>query len=226
MNAPAPVLQMSGVAKSFPSAQGRVEVLRRIDLCVEPAEFLMITGPSGSGKTTLLHLAALLEAPTSGRVLFENRELSGADETELCALRRQRIGIVFQRFCLLPHRSVLANVLFRFRYTGVPRSEARDRAEAALAELGLSAILHRPVRLLSAGEMQRVAIARAAALPPALLLADEPTGNLDRAAADAVMESFQRLHRQGITILMVTHNAQLLSLATRHLLCRDGELTC
>jgi putative ABC transport system ATP-binding protein len=224
MNASPPVLQMDGAAKSFPSPAGAVEVLRRIDVRVCPGDFLMITGPSGSGKSTLLNLAALLDPPTSGRILFRDRDVTDAPEAERCAIRRQEIGMVFQKFCLLPHRSALDNVAFRFRYTSVDPREGRAQARKALAEMGLEGIEDRPARLLSAGEMQRVAVARAVASPPTLLVADEPTGNLDRASADAVMDCFQRLHARGLTIVMVTHNEGLLKFCTRHMACRDGIL--
>jgi len=219
-----PVLQLRSVAKSFPSPQGRVDVLRCIDLTVHAGDFVMITGPSGSGKSTLLHLSALLDSPTGGRVVFEGREVSGMDEKDLCAIRKLKIGMVFQKDCLLHHRSALENVIFRFRYTGIASEEARDRAARAMAEVGLESIQSRSVRVLSGGEMQRVAIARAVAIRPALLVADEPTGNLDAAAAHEVMQSFRTLNRQGITILMVTHNQGLLGFCSRHVVCEEGKL--
>jgi putative ABC transport system ATP-binding protein len=195
-----------------------------VDLTVRAGDFVMVTGPSGSGKSTLLHLAALLDHPSEGRLVFEGRDVSALAETELCGIRKHRIGMVFQKYCLLPHRSVLENVLFRFRYTGHTPERARAAALGALRQMDMEAVLNRPARVLSGGEMQRVAIARAVALRPALLVADEPTGNLDAGTAGAVMQCFRTLHREGLTILMVTHNAALLPFCTRHLLCRDGEL--
>jgi len=217
-----PVLQMTGVSKRFPAPHGFAQILHRVDFTARAGEFLMISGPSGSGKSTLLNLAALLDRPTSGRIAFERREISGLNEDALSALRATRIGMVFQRFCLLPHRSALDNVLFRFRYTTIAHGEARSLAEQALAQVGLSTLCDRTARLLSAGEMQRVAVARAVALPPALLLADEPTGNLDRAATETVLSCFRGLNAAGLTIIMVTHNEGLLGSASRHLVCRDG----
>jgi putative ABC transport system ATP-binding protein len=184
----------------------------------------MITGPSGSGKTTLLNLAALLDRPSSGRLLLEGQDLSAMPEGGLCRLRKTRIGMVFQKFCLLPHRSALANVRFRFRYLESEPAAAEARAREVLAQMGLAGMADRPARLLSAGEMQRVAVARAVVLRPALLLADEPTGNLDASMARVVMECFRELNRQGLTILMVTHNTALLPYGTRRLMCRDGTL--
>jgi putative ABC transport system ATP-binding protein len=220
-----PVLRMTGVGKRFPAPHGFTEVLRGLELTVRAGEFLMITGPSGSGKSTLLNLAGLLDRPTSGRINFEDRDVTGLDEVALSALRGTRIGMVFQRFCLLPHRSVRDNVLFRFRYTAIPAYEAHTQADQALEQVGLTALRDRTARLLSAGEMQRVAIARAVALRPALLLADEPTGNLDHAAADVVMDCFRALNAAGLTTIMVTHNESLLGTASRHLVCRDGNVT-
>lgn len=224
MNASVPVLQMSGVSKAFPSAEGPVNVLKSVDLAIMPGEFVMITGPSGSGKSTLLHLAALLDAPSSGRTFFAGRDVTGLPEEAICDIRRKEIGMVFQKFCLLPHRSALENVFFRFRYTEAPEPSPADRVERILSDMGLSRIRNRPARLLSAGEMQRVAIARAVILPPTLLVADEPTGNLDSRSCGVVMEIFRNLHRQGLTVLMATHNENLLEYATRHLVCRDGEV--
>jgi putative ABC transport system ATP-binding protein len=218
------VLQFQDVGKSFATPQGPLRILRHVELSVERGEFVMITGPSGSGKTTLLNLAGLLDGPSEGRVVFEGRDASGLPEEELCRLRAERIGAVFQRFALLPRRSVLENVLFRFRYCKGPAGGCEEMARQALADMGLEAALARKARLLSHGEMQRVAIARAVVMPPALLLADEPTGNLDGDAARAVMDCFQRLHAKGLTIVMVTHNQALLPCASRRLLCREGTL--
>ena len=225
MTPAAPVLRLDGVHKSFSGAGGAVSVLHGVDLCVERGEFLMITGPSGSGKTTLLNLAALLDRPTGGQVWFDGQAVSGLAESALCALRKRRVGVVFQRFCLLPRRTALENVLFRFRYLDGASSEARAAAGQALEQVGLREAMDRPARVLSAGEMQRVAIARAVAVPPDLLVADEPTGNLDAAATDRVMACFRELNRSGITILLVTHNERLLPYASRHLQCRNGALT-
>ena len=219
-----PVLAMHGVWKSFGTPRGPVHVLRGLDLEIAPGSFVVITGPSGSGKSTFLNLASLLDTPTKGTIQFAGRLVSTLDERELCALRKERLGMVFQKFCLLTHRSAIDNVAFRFRYLATPASDVRAAAETALGRVGLAGQADQPVRLMSGGEMQRVAIARAVAQRPDLLVADEPTGNLDRASADSVMEVFQRLHTDGITILLVTHNEHLLRFATRHLVCREGRL--
>ena len=220
----APVLELRNVDKVFPAVRGAVSVLARVSFAVRPGEFVALTGPSGSGKTTLLNMAGLLDRPTAGEVFVEGRRAAALDDMAVDRLRAQRIGMVFQRFCLLAGRSVRENVLFRFRYAPLPERRARQLADEAIEEVGLSPQADQPARLLSGGEMQRVAIARAVALPPALLLVDEPTGNLDAAAAEGVMRCFRRLHERGITIVLATHNPGLLPYCTRHLACRDGTV--
>ncbi len=220
----AAALSMRGVWKTFDTPRGPLHVLRDLDFDIAPGAFVVITGPSGSGKSTFLNLASLLDTPSRGTIAFGGRIVSSLTEQELCAVRKERIGMVFQKFCLLTHRSALDNVAFRFRYLPSPAREARRLAESALARVGLAGQADQAVRLMSGGEMQRVAIARAVARRPDLLVADEPTGNLDRASAESVMETFRALHADGIAILLVTHNESLLRYATRHLVCRDGRL--
>ena len=220
-----PLLELHGVGKHFPTPGGRVEVLRGVSLQAGAGDFIAITGPSGAGKSTLLNLCAFLDRPSAGRVVFDGQAMDGANESEFCAVRKHRIGMVFQKYCLLPHRSVLENVLFRFRYIAHDRRDAVRRSREALATMSLDALADRPVRLLSGGEMQRVAIARAVAVAPKLLVADEPTGNLDAESATAVMECFRRLNTEyGLSILMVTHNESLLRYCSRHLTCHAGAL--
>ncbi len=221
---PSPLLSMKDIWKSFPSPAGEAAVLKGVDLRLDAGEFLAITGPSGSGKTTLLMLAALLSHPTRGSIIFDGEDVSSTDEAWLCRQRKHKVGMVFQKFCLLPHRTVLENVLFRFRYLDHDPEDALCRSQAALKSLGLEGKEKQSARLLSSGEMQRVAIARAVALPPRLLVADEPTGNLDRAATQVVMEAFKRLNEEGLTILLVTHNEELLTYCTRHVVCRSGRI--
>lgn len=223
MSGRAPVLRLRGVTKSFPAAGGPVEVLRGVDLDIGAGEFVVLTGPSGSGKSTLLHLCALLDRPTRGELRLEDTDTGPLHDDQLAALRQARLGMIFQRFHLLPHRSALDNVRFRFRYAGPVPDEAA-RARAALEEVGLGGVADRRARLLSGGEMQRVAIARALALRPTLLVADEPTGNLDRSATEAVMGCLARGHAEGLTVLLVTHNEALLRYATRHVVCREGRV--
>lgn len=220
----APILQMRGVAKSFLGSHGAVHVLRSVDLALNTGEFLAVTGPSGSGKTTLLNLAALLDQPTSGEIFFRNEKVTELDQEELAVIRKSRVGMVFQNFCLLPHRSALENVAFRYRYLGEDPTDARAEAMETLDALGLASVAHQPVRLLSGGEMQRVAIARAVAVRPQLLVADEPTGNLDASAAEMVMDTFSQLNQDGITVLLVTHNTSLLRYCSRHVVCDNGSI--
>ena len=219
------ILQMEGVTKNFPSPAGPVKVLCGADLLLQAGEFVALTGPSGSGKSTLLHLAALLDRPTAGQVRLRGEDVGNLLERERCALRAKSLSLVFQKFCLLPHRSVLQNVQMRFRYLpSVSRKEQIARARAALERVGLAALADRRVRLLSGGEMQRVAIARAIAAGPVLLLADEPTGNLDAKSAADAMSFFADLCREGTAILMATHNPALLPSCTRVLRMEEGHL--
>lgn len=218
------VLGMRGVWRSFASPGGDVEVLRGVDLALESGAFVALTGPSGVGKTTLLHLAGLLDRPSAGEVSFEGRAVASMSDREADAARAERIGFVFQRYHLLPSRTVIENVRFRFRYGRLPAAEARRLADRAVEALGLRAVRDRPARLLSGGEMQRTAIARAIALPPRLLLADEPTGNVDPDTAALIVEVLQRLKAGGTAILMATHNPSVRGGADRVLACAGGVL--
>lgn len=213
---------MKSVTKSFAIDSGQVDVLRHVDLSVSKGEFVALSGPSGSGKTTLLHLAALLNNPTSGKVLFDGEDVSAINDSSLCQIRKRKVGVVFQKYYLLPYRTAYENVLFRFRYLDQDMIAAKYWTDHALEMLGLTDIADRPARLLSGGEMQRVAIARAIAFEPKLLLADEPTGNLDRVSVTSVMDYFRTLNQAGITVLMATHNEKLLKYCTRHISLREG----
>jgi len=218
------VVKLRDVHKSFNAPHGRVQVLNGVSLAVETGDLLAITGPSGSGKSTLLNLAAMLDTPSEGELAFDGRRIDAMTDTELCEFRKWRVGMVFQKYCLLPHRTVLENVLFRFRYVPHDRRQATEQALQILELVGLRKLADRPARLLSGGEMQRVAIARAVVLRPRLLVADEPTGNLDSRAADSVMRYFADLNRDGLTVLLVTHNEGLLEYCTRCVRCHDGRL--
>jgi len=217
-------LRLEDVRKIFRAPAGAVEVLRGVSLALGAGEFGVITGPSGSGKTTLLMVAGLLQTADAGQVWFDGRDVSGLDERERADVRKRGVGMVFQKFCLLPHRSALDNVEFRFRYLERDARAARESSAAALERVGLAHKARQAARLLSAGEMQRVAIARALALPPKLLLADEPTGNLDPASAARVMDLFRELNRAGTSILLVTHNPEWVAPGTTHWTMHDGRL--
>lgn len=193
------ILKISNLTRTY----GEVRALKQIDLTVREGEWLAIMGPSGSGKTTLLNIISGLEAPTSGSVLIDGVEISGLPEKELARYRREKVGLVFQQFHLIPYLSALENVMLAQYFHSIA---AREEAEQALERVGLGHRLdHLPARL-SGGEQQRVCIARALINEPQLLLADEPTGNLDEKNEKAVMQLFRDLHRQGMTLVVVTHD--------------------
>jgi putative ABC transport system ATP-binding protein len=219
-----PLLRFRSVGKTFVTAAGSRPVLKDVNLDIAAGEFTVVSGPSGSGKSTLLNLAGLLDRPTEGEIWFDGKQTSAMNERTSSDLRANHVGMVFQSFHLLPHRSLLDNVLFRFRYTRTERGEAIARAVEALAKVGLSDRARQPARLLSGGEMQRAAIARAVCLRPALLLADEPTGNLDRRSAEEVMSHFLQLNAEGLCIVLVTHNESLWRYGSRRLSCSDGAI--
>lgn len=218
-------MRFRNVSRTFHTPAGDVEVLKEVNLDINEGDFIIVTGPSGSGKSTFLHLCALIDTPTSGDIMLDSDSISKLDEPTLCSIRKQRIGIVFQSFCLLAHRTVRDNVIFRFRYLDIFPRDAEQRTDSVLKQMGLDSIRNRTARLLSSGEQQRVSIARAVVMSPFLLLADEPTGNLDSESAGTVMRCFKDLHDRGMTILMVTHNEDLLGFGTRHLICRNRTLT-
>ena len=224
MNEASPILALRHVGKAFATAAGSFRVLNDVNLSIHRGDFIALTGPSGSGKTTLLNLAALLDQPTEGDILFDGVRTADLAPGPLAALRREKTGMVFQRFHLLSRRTALENVAFRFRYAPVHRREARPLADAALQHVGLADCAHRVVRLMSGGEMQRVAIARAMASPPRILFADEPTGSLDAENTHHIMELFRKINREGIAILLATHNKALLSYCSRHIVCANGRL--
>ena len=220
-----PVLQLHQIERTYLTGEVEVAALTGVDLTVASGEYVSIVGPSGSGKSTLLNIVGLLDRPTSGSYLFEGTEVASLDESSRTALRGRRIGFVFQSFHLLSHRSVVENVAMAMLYTGVAARERGDRARAALASVGLD---HRadftPTRL-SGGERQRVAIARALVSEPAILLADEPTGNLDSKTSAAILELFDSLRAAGLTIVMITHDSSVAARADRSVSIRDGRLT-
>jgi putative ABC transport system ATP-binding protein len=217
------VLELEGVTKEHPGTPP-VLALRDVTLRVGAGEFVAVTGPSGSGKSTLLALAGTLERPTRGSVRVAGSAVEGASDADLSGLRSSEVGFVFQQFHLLPTRSVLHNVADGLLYRGVPNAERLARAAQAVAAVGLERRSgHRPGQL-SGGECQRTAIARAVVGEPALLLADEPTGNLDSSTGDEVFRLLARLNRAGTTILLVTHNADLARRTSRTVTLRDGRV--
>ena len=221
----APIIDIRHVHRIFETEAGLAHVLHDISLTVAAGEFLAITGPSGSGKSTLMNILGCLDTPTSGTYLLEGLNVAELDDDELAEVRAERIGFVFQSFNLLPRMSVLDNVELPLVYTDCPRREREQRAVAALAAAGLPAdhYDHR-TNELSGGQMQRVAIARALVNDPAIILADEPTGNLDTATGRMVLETFHRLNAAGKTIVLITHDPSVAAAADRVVEIRDGRL--
>ncbi len=219
-----PVVELRGVAREFPG-DPPVLALRPSDLRVDRGDYLSVVGPSGSGKSTLLHLLGLLDRPTSGEYLLDGEPTSAAPEARRTALRGGRIGFVFQQFHLLPHCTVLDNVLLATLYSGVPRAERRARALAALDRVHLGHRLTFLPTTLSGGERQRVAVARAVVSSPGVLLADEPTGNLDTHTSAEVLDLFDELHADGLTLVVITHDDVVSARARRRVRIADGTLT-
>ncbi|HEX6980526.1 MAG TPA: ABC transporter ATP-binding protein [Alphaproteobacteria bacterium] len=216
-------LELVGIVRRFRQADAALEVLNGASLAIRPGETVALVGPSGAGKSTLLHIAGLLERPDAGDILLSGQSCAAMSDAERSAMRRKYLGFVYQFHHLLPEFSALENVMLPQMIAGVPRSMARARARELLAAVGLSAReTHRPARL-SGGEQQRVAIVRALANAPRVLLADEPTGNLDPHTADAVFEELMRLVRStGLAALIATHNPELARRMDRTVTIRDG----
>jgi putative ABC transport system ATP-binding protein len=218
-----PVIELVGIGRSFPG-DPPVEALRDIDLVVAQGEFLAVVGPSGSGKSTLLNVLGLLVDPTSGVYRLDGVDTGAARQRRLAALRASRLGFVFQSFHLLPHLTVLENTALGGIYLGLPQRERVRRAVALLERVGLEHRLDARPATLSGGERQRAAIARALVAEPSVLLADEPTGNLDTANAVSVLSLFDDLHREGVTIAMITHDPTVAAHATRQVQIVDGRI--
>jgi len=218
------VIRLEHVARVFTLGGTEVRALDDVSEHVEAGEHVAVMGPSGSGKSTLLNVVGCLDRPTSGRYLLDGREVGGLDDAALTAVRRHLIGFVFQSFHLVPRLTAAENVELPMTFAGIPRAERRARAAAGLDDVGLGARAeHRPAEL-SGGERQRVAIARAMVMRPRLLLADEPTGNLDSHSGRQVLDLLERLHRDGLTVLVVTHDPIVARRAERIVVMRDGRI--
>jgi putative ABC transport system ATP-binding protein len=218
------VIEADGIARVFRMPAGPVTAVRDVSLRIAPGDHAAIRGPSGCGKSTLLHMLGCVDTPSHGRLRFDGRDIAGLSDASRSRLRLRHIGFVFQRFFLLPMLTAYENVLLPMLEARVPKGEREARARELLDYVGLDARReHRPSQL-SGGEMQRVAIARALSNRPRLLLADEPTGELDEATGDAIARLFRRLHGDGLTIVLVTHNPDLAAQGRRTLHLRDGRI--
>jgi putative ABC transport system ATP-binding protein len=224
MTSPDAIVRTVGLTRRYTMGAADVVALHDLNLTLGRGEFVALAGPSGSGKSTALNLIGGLDQPTSGTVWVDGTQLAGADDVTLTRHRREHVGFVFQSFNLLPHLSALENVALPLMFCGVPASDRLERARELLQQVGLEPRLaHRPTQL-SGGEQQRVAIARALVGSPVLLLADEPTGNVDTSTGAEVMHLLKQLNQEsGLTILVVTHDAEVAAFATRTVRLRDGR---
>ncbi len=218
----APVLDVRDVTKVYGEGDSRVDALRGVNLTVGAGEFLAVMGASGSGKSTLMHVLGCLDVPTSGQYLLDGLDVAAMGSRELALVRNRRIGFVFQSFNLVPRTTALANVELPMAYARVGRRERRERAMAALELVGLADRAGHMPNQMSGGQQQRAAVARSLVMSPSLILADEPTGNLDSASTDEVLAVFDRVHRSGRTIVVITHEDHVASHASRAIHIRDG----
>ncbi len=224
------VILMQGITKVYDTGKVKVEAVRGVDLRVEQGEFVAITGPSGSGKSTLMNLIGCLDTPTGGEYLLSGERVAGLSREALAAIRNRRVGFIFQNFNLLPQISAWENVELPMLFGGWSKRKRKQRVGELLERVGLAdRMSHKPTEL-SGGQMQRVAIARALAMDPDIILADEPTGNLDSSAGGDIMELFEELWKQGRTVLVISHDPALARRAQRQveirdgLICSDGQL--
>ncbi|MCH7605475.1 ABC transporter ATP-binding protein [Patescibacteria group bacterium] len=219
------MIEIKDVTKTYHSGNVETKALKSVSFNINKGEFVAIMGPSGSGKSTLMHILGALDSPTSGRYSLDEQDVSELTDEELADIRKDKIGFVFQSFNLLPRATVLRNVALPLIYTGVGKTERDEKAKKALASAGLTSEhwLHLSNQL-SGGQMQRVAIARALVNDPAIILADEPTGNLDTKTGELVLSSFQELNEQGRTIILITHERYVAEHAARIISIRDGMI--
>ena len=222
--ASAPLIGMQGIVKTYDAGELAVQALRGVDLSIQAGQMVAVIGPSGSGKSTLMHILGCLDAPSEGSYRLEGRDVSSLSGFQLAAIRNQKIGFVFQTFNLLPKASLQRNVELPLLYAGLTGAERKERAREALARVGLlERAKHRPAEL-SGGQRQRAAIARAIVNQPSLILADEPTGNLDTKTGLEILEIFDRMHEKGETIVIVTHDPRIAERCERVVSIVDGRI--
>ena len=218
------MIYLSNIKKNYRMGEMNIAVLAGITLSVKPGEIIAIMGPSGSGKSTLMNIIGCLDRPTSGVYRFENREISTLSDDELASVRNVKIGFVFQTFNLLPRFSALKNVEVPLIYSGVPARARKERAVPLLEQVGLAERMYHKPTELSGGQQQRVAIARALVNSPPLLLADEPTGNLDSRSGEEILNILMGLNKQGVTIIIVTHDQNVAARCKRNIHLKDGQI--
>jgi putative ABC transport system ATP-binding protein len=220
----AAIIQAKNLSKVYKTGDLETIALADVSFEIKKGEFVAIMGPSGSGKSTLMHIIGALDTPSSGTYILDGEEVQKLSDDELSDIRNRKIGFIFQAFNLLPRTSALNNVMVPMRYAGIPLEKRKKRAEECLKMVGLENRMYHTTNQLSGGQQQRVAIARALTLNPALLLADEPTGNIATAQAKEIIEIFQKINEEGHTIVMITHELDIAEQAKRIILIRDGKI--
>jgi putative ABC transport system ATP-binding protein len=218
------MISLDGITKTYRNGSIEVQALKSVDITINKGEFVAIMGPSGSGKSTLMNILGCLDVPTTGTYTLDGVHVESLDEEKLAAIRNRKIGFVFQNFHLLPRQTILRNVELPCVYGGISRHERSERAKDLLGRVGLGDRVHHKPNELSGGQRQRAAIARALVMDPAILLADEPTGNLDAKSSEDIMRLFGELHQEGSTIILVTHEPDIAAHAKRILRFGDGEI--
>lgn len=219
------MISIKNITKIYDDSADKLEALKQVSFEINDGEFVAIMGPSGSGKSTLMHILGALDTPTSGKYLLDNKDISSYSEDELAEIRRDKIGFVFQSFNLLPRTSVLRNAYLPLVYSGVSEAQREKIAKKCLEAVGLPEEYYEHLsNQLSGGQVQRVAIARALVNSPSMILADEPTGNLDTKTGEIVLETFEKLNKEGKTIVMITHERSVAEHADRIIFIRDGKI--
>ncbi|MGH7246218.1 MAG: ABC transporter ATP-binding protein [Candidatus Levyibacteriota bacterium] len=218
------MIHISHISKIYKSEAEETVALSDVSFDIQKGEFVAIMGPSGSGKSTLMHILGALDTPTSGTYILDDEDVSKLSKDQLAAIRNKKIGFVFQAFNLLPRTTALKNVALPMMYAGIPKEKRMEEAKKLLEDVGLGDKTEHTSNQLSGGQMQRVAIARALSMNPAIILADEPTGNISTAQSDEIMKIFQRLQKEGHTIIMITHEPAIAAYAKRIIHIKDGKI--